>query len=78
MFSLITYGDHKKKKRTVEGPRSFGLVRNTSTLIAPQMNLHVRLRRHLQTCQNTVHVRIQILILHTLLVDVKALPRLAT
>lgn len=79
MFSLITYGDHKKKKKDCGGSKKLWAgEEHTSTLIAPQLNLHVRLRRHLQTCQNTVHIRIQILVLHTLLVDVKALPRLAT
>lgn len=60
-----------------EGLRSFGLMRNISMPLATQTDLHFRLRRQLQTCQNTIHVRIQILILRTLLVDVKALPRLA-
>jgi len=49
-----------------------------STLLATKVNSHVRLWGHLQTCQNTVHVRIHILILYTLLVDIKALPRFAT
>lgn len=60
-----------------EGVRSFGLMRNISMPLATQIDLHVRLRRHLQTCQNTIHIRVQILTLRTLLVDVKALPRLA-
>ena len=77
MFSLVTYGDHNKN----DGRGSKKLwagEKHASAPIAPQMNLHIRLRRHLQTCQNTVYVRVQILILHTLPVDVKALPGLAT
>lgn len=49
-----------------------------SALQATEVNSHFRLRGHLQTCQNAIHVRIHILVLHTLLIDVKALPRFAT